>query len=79
MKIAETKKVRLSLVGSDGNAYVLIGRFQRAAKAQGWTPEQIRRVTLEMTSGDYNHLLSTLIAHTTERRHDKAKLQDQLS
>lgn len=60
------KKVRLTLVGSDGNAFALLGRFQRAAKAQGWTPEQIRRATLEMTSGDYNRLLSVLMSYTTE-------------
>ena len=60
------KKVRLTLVGTDGNAFALLGRFQRAAKSQGWTPEQIRRVTLEMTCGDYNHLLSVLMSYTTE-------------
>lgn len=64
------KKVRLTLVGTDGNAFALLGRFQRAAKAQGWTPEQIRRVTLEMTRGDYNHLLSVLMSYTTEVTND---------
>lgn len=64
------KKVRLTLVGTDGNAFALLGRFQRAAKAQGWTAEQIRRVTLEMTSGDYNHLLSVLMSYTTEATND---------
>lgn len=64
--MATNKKVRLTLVGTDGNAFALLGRFQRAAKAQGWTPEQIRRATLEMTRGDYNHLLSVLMSYTTE-------------
>lgn len=62
------KKVRMTLIGSDGNAFALIGRFQRAAKAQGWSPDQIRRVTLEMTAGDYNHLLSVLMTYTIEGR-----------
>lgn len=61
----------MTLVGSDGNAFALIGRFQRAAKAQGWSAEQIRRVTLKMTGGDYNQLLSTLMAHTTEEEKPK--------
>jgi hypothetical protein len=58
------KKVRLTLVGSDGNAFAILGRFQRAAKAQGWAPEAVRRVTLEATSGDYANLLATIMKYT---------------
>lgn len=62
----QTKKVRLNLVGLDGNAFALMGAFQRAAKKQGWSREEIAAVINEMKAGDYDHLLSTLMNHTTE-------------
>ena len=35
------KKVKMNLVGLDGNAFVLMGAFSRNAKRQGWTKEEI--------------------------------------
>lgn len=58
------KKVQLDLVGLDGNAFALMGAFQRAARRQGWTPEEIKTVLDECMTGDYDHLLATLIANT---------------
>ncbi len=60
------RPVALQLVGSDGNAFAILGRFQRAARRQGWTPEQIKATTTAATSGDYNHLLAVILANTTE-------------
>jgi hypothetical protein len=61
----ETKKrVKLELVGLDGNAFALIGAFQRAAREQGWTKEEIAKVRNECMAGDYDHLLMTLMDHT---------------
>lgn len=59
-----TKKVKLKLAGLDGNAFMLMGAFQSAAKRQGWTSEEIDAVTEDCMSGDYDHLLQTLIANT---------------
>ena len=56
--------VKLELVGIDGNAFFLMGAFQRAARKQGRTSEEIKAVMDDCTSGDYNHLLSVLVAHT---------------
>ena len=56
------KKVTLTLVGLDGNAFSLLGAFSRAAKRQGWTKEEIEEVMKEAKSGDYDHLLRTLVA-----------------
>ena len=56
--------VELELVGIDGNAFFLMGAFQRAARKQGRTPEEIKAVMDDCTSGDYNHLLSVLFSHT---------------
>ena len=57
------KTVKLDLVGLDGNAFFLIGRFRQEARRQGWKPEEIKKVTDEATKGDYPHLLATLDIH----------------
>ena len=58
------KKVKLELAGSNGNAYALMGAFQRQARKEKWTPDEIKAVLDECTSGDYNHLLATLMEVT---------------
>ena len=57
------KKVKLDLVGLDGNAFVLMGTFAEQARREGWTKAEINKVLTECKSGDYDHLLQTLIAH----------------
>ena len=57
-------RVTMNLVGLDGNAFALMGEFQKNARRQGWEREEIEKVLDECTSGDYNHLLRVLIAHT---------------
>lgn len=59
------KKVKLELVGLNGNAYSLMGAFQNAARRQGWTKEEIKVVLDDATSSDYDHLLAVLVNHTT--------------
>jgi hypothetical protein len=63
-------KVKLTLVGLDGNAYSLMGAFQRAARKQGWTADEIKVVLDKCTSGDYDNLLCTLMANTEEAEED---------
>jgi hypothetical protein len=58
------KKVILELVGLDGNAFSLMGAWRGAARRQGWSPEEIKTVMDECMSGDYNHLLATLMDNT---------------
>jgi len=58
-----SKRVTLDLVGLDGNAFVLLGTFSRQARREGWSPEEIAEVRSEATSGDYDHLLQTLVTH----------------
>jgi len=59
------KQVKMELAGIDGNAFSLIGAFQREARQQGWTSEEMKLVADECMSGDYDHLLQTLMLHTT--------------
>jgi hypothetical protein len=56
--------IELELVGLDGNAFSLMGAFQRAARKQSRTPEEIKAVMNDCTSGDYDHLLQVLVKHT---------------
>lgn len=60
------KKVNLTLVGLDGNAFALMGAFQHQAKREGWTKEEINVVLTECKSSDYNNLLCVLMDHCEE-------------
>lgn len=54
-------KVKMQLDGLDGNAFALMGAFSRNARRQGWTSDEIDTVLTECRSGDYDHLLCTLM------------------
>lgn len=58
------KRFNLKIVGEDGNAFVILGKFQRGAKKSGWSNEEIKKVTDEATSGDYDKLLRTMMQYT---------------
>ena len=58
------KKVKMDLVGLDGNAFSLMGAFQKNARKQGWTQAEIKKVLDKAMSGDYNKLLRVLMEHT---------------
>lgn len=54
------KKVKLKLVGLDGNAFALMGAFQEQAQKEKWTQQEIDEVLNKCMSGDYDNLLRTL-------------------
>lgn len=58
-----SNKVSLDLTEVDGNAFSLMGAFSKAARRQGWAKEEIDKVLSECTSGDYDHLLQTLMTN----------------
>ena len=60
------EKVRMNLVGEDGNAFAIMGRFQREARRAGWTATEIETVLTEARSGDYDHLLQVIMEHVEE-------------
>ena len=51
----------LKLVGTDGNAFSILGLALRAAKAAGWTEAQRDAYTQAAMSGDYDHLLAVTL------------------
>jgi hypothetical protein len=57
------KKIKLKLVGLDGNAFSVMGAFSRQARKEGWTAEEIDTVLKEAMSSDYRHLLATIANH----------------
>jgi hypothetical protein len=52
-------QVTVRLSGHDGNAFMILGLCQRAAKEAGLTKEELDAFHIEATSGDYEHLLQT--------------------
>jgi len=61
-----SKKIKLDLVGLDGNAFALMGAFQRQARKEKWTQEEIKEVLDKARSGDYDNLLCVLQEHCKE-------------
>ena len=59
-----TKKVNVSLVGVDGNAYAIIGTWQKQARREGWTKEEMDAVIDEAKSGNYDHLIQTILSYS---------------
>lgn len=55
-------KVKVKLVGQDGNAFAILGRVQSAMKKAGVPKEEMNVFLKEATSGDYDHLLQTCMA-----------------
>lgn len=59
----DPKRITLSLVGLDGNAFNLMACFKRQALNEGWTPEEITEVLDKAKEKDYSHLLQVLGNH----------------
>lgn len=57
------KTVNLDLVGVNGNAFMIMGVFQKQARREGWTKEEIDFVLDEAKSSDYNHLLANISSY----------------
>lgn len=55
------KKIKLNLVGLDGNAFNLMGKFQVQAKKEGWDADEISYVVEKCMSGNYDNLLCVLM------------------
>ena len=53
-----TKLVKISRSGPDGNAFVVMGRCQEALRSAGATSEDIQAYLAEAKAGNYEHLLA---------------------
>jgi hypothetical protein len=55
------------LDGPDGNAFMVLGRTVRALEAAGASLAAVNLFREEATSGDYEHLLTTVYSWVTVR------------
>lgn len=53
--------INVEMVGEDGNALSIIGRCLREMRRAGCTQEQRDEFQKEVVSGDYNHVLMTVM------------------
>ena len=51
--------IEVELVGSDGNAFAIMGKVQKALRQHGVPKEEINEYLTESQSGDYDNLLAT--------------------
>ena len=58
-KLIKYPEIEVDLVGTDGNAFALIGKVRQALKANGVSKQEIDDFSKEATCGNYNHLLQT--------------------
>lgn len=63
-------RVRVRLVGEDGNAFAIIGRMTRAMRRAGWPLEAIEEWIADATAGDYEHLLGAVLRVTDDELED---------
>jgi hypothetical protein len=52
-------KIKVKLVGEDGNAFAILGRVKTALRKGGVSNEEVQAFLAEAMSGDYSKLLAT--------------------
>lgn len=57
---ARYPEIEVQLVGTDGNAFAVLGNVRRALARGGVPKEEQDEFMAEAMSGDYDHLLATV-------------------
>lgn len=47
-----------------GRQDIIIGGWKRAARREGWSEDDIEAVIVEAMSGDYDHLVQTIMGYS---------------
>jgi len=63
-------EIHVRLVGTDSNAFSIIGTVTKELKRGGATDLDIEEFQAEATSGDYDHLLQTVMKWVTVEQDD---------
>lgn len=63
--------VQMQLVGADGNAFSILGRFAKEARRSGWDATSINKVIDHAKTGDYNNLLVTILSFVDDVGEDQ--------
>jgi hypothetical protein len=67
----------IELVGQDGNAFSILGRLQGVLRRGGVPKDEIDAVMAEAQSGDYNHLLVTVMNTVEVDPYDEDEDEDE--
>jgi len=59
------EKVKVKLIGEDGNAFAIMGRVSKALRRSG-QPEAAKEYLERATEGDYDHLLQVTMDYVDE-------------
>jgi len=57
------EKPNVKLIGQDGNAFVILGLCQQAARRAKWSPDEIKSFRDKAMAGDYDNLLRVVEDH----------------
>lgn len=55
--------IKVQLVGTDGNAFAVLGKVKTAMRKGGCTEAECSEYFNEATAGDYDHLLQTTMKY----------------
>ena len=58
--MSEKEKPVLKIIGEDGTTFAILGKARRVALENGI---DFKPIQVEAMSGDYNHLLQTMMKH----------------
>lgn len=69
-------QINIPLVGEDGNAFAILGRVRAAMKKAKVPPEEMTAFSNEAASGDYDHLLQTVMKWVGTDEEDKLDINE---
>ncbi|MCG3204310.1 MAG: hypothetical protein KCHDKBKB_01025 [Elusimicrobia bacterium] len=61
----KNEKPKCRLTGEDGNAFAILGRVAKAMRQAG-QGHLVKEMQTKAMSGDYNHLLSTVLEYVDD-------------
>jgi hypothetical protein len=61
MEEVKYPNITVKLVGTDGNAFAILGKVKTALRKNDVPEEEIKKFQTEAIDGDYDHLLQTCI------------------
>lgn len=53
----DKRRPTVRLLGTDGNAWAILGRIAKALRGAGYSKEEVDEYQAQATSDDYNHLI----------------------
>lgn len=53
--------IQVKLIGFDGNAFSILGRVKKELRRHEVSTEEVKTFMAEAMSGDYDHLLATVM------------------